>query len=73
MYGKPPKITLREKKFEKVIWLIREQGVEAGCYSVAVDAGFKDAASLSKFLSSFYETNFTNLKADITNGKDMKS
>ncbi|TVR19724.1 MAG: AraC family transcriptional regulator [Balneolaceae bacterium] len=73
MHGKPPKIILREIKYEKVVRLIRKRGLEAGCYSVAVDTGFKDAASLSKFLSRFYETNFTNLKAEIIKGKVSES
>lgn len=67
-FGKSPKIILREIRYIKVITLIMEQGLEAGCYSVGVDAGFRDSAALSKFLSSFYKINFTNLKVKILNG-----
>lgn len=69
VYRVPPKIILREMKYEKVVRLIQEQNLEAGCYSVAVDAGFKNAAALSKFLSAFYGSNFTDLKFKILNGK----
>lgn len=73
VYDKPPKVIIREVKYEKVVRLIQEVGIEAGCYSVAVDAGFRNATALSKFLSSFYGTNFTNLKAEIMNGTSMNS
>lgn len=69
VYGLLPKIILREMKYEKVVRLFREQGLETGCYSVDVDAGFRNAAALSKFLSTFYETNYTDLKLEILNGE----
>lgn len=62
VYGKTPKIILREMKYEKVVTLIREDGINANCYSVAIDAGFGKAKSVSRFLSSFFNTNFTELK-----------
>lgn len=65
VYGKPPKIIIREMRYEKVVWLICDEGLEAGCYSVAVDAGFNSVSGLSKFLSKYHDTNFTNLKADL--------
>lgn len=69
VYGKSPKIILREMKYEKVVWLISEEGVDASCYSVAVDTGFGNEIALSKFLKAFYETNFTKLKVEIVNEK----
>lgn len=65
LYGKRPKIILREMKYEKVVLLIREEGLKASCYSVAVDAGFKKSKTVSRFLSSFYNTNFTELKVEL--------
>lgn len=65
VYGKSPKIILREMKYEKVAWLICDEGLETGSYSVAVDAGFKSASGLSKFLSAYHNLNFTGLKAEI--------
>lgn len=64
-YGKSPKEILREIKFEKVVSLISEEGMKAGCFSVALDAGFKSAAGLSKFLTAFYALNFTTLKTEV--------
>lgn len=61
-YGKPPKIILREIKYEKVVKLIHKEGLEANCYCVAVDAGFEESKNVSRFLSSFYDTTFTELK-----------
>lgn len=69
VYRKPPKEVLREVKFEKVVWLICNEGLEAGCYSVAVDAGFKSASGLSKFLSAYHDINFTELKIEIITGE----
>lgn len=43
VYEKPPKIILRQLKYEKVVWLIHKEGVNASCYSVAVDAGFEES------------------------------
>ncbi len=65
VYGKPPKIILREVKYEKVIKLIRKDGIEASCYCVAVDAGFKKGKNVSRFLSTFYNTTFTKLKMEL--------
>lgn len=65
VYGKPPKIILREVKYEKIVLLIREEGVDATCYSVAVDTGFGKAKNGSRFLSSHYDTTFTELKMDL--------
>lgn len=65
VYGKPPKIILREVKYEKVIKLIRKDGIEASCYCVAVDAGFSKAKSVSRFLTTFYNTTFTELKLEL--------
>lgn len=65
IYGKSPKIILREMKYEKVVRLIQEQNLEAGCYSIAVDAGFRNASALSKFLSAYHDSNFTELKTEI--------
>lgn len=65
VYDKHPKIIIREMRYEKVVWLICDEGVEAGCYSIAVDAGFNSVSGLSKFLSKYHDTNFTNLKADL--------
>lgn len=62
VYGLQPKIILRQMKYEKIVWLIHEEGVNASCYSVAVDAGFEEAKKVSMFLSSYYNTNFTELK-----------
>lgn len=62
VYGKPPKIILREIKYEKVVWLIRKEGLESSCYCVAVEAGFSRAKNVSMFLSAYYGTNFTELK-----------
>jgi transcriptional regulator GlxA family with amidase domain len=67
VHGKPPKIILREVKFEKVVKLISGEGLNASCYSVAVDAGFKKSKNVSAFLSSYYDTNFTSLKMDLLN------
>lgn len=67
VHGKPPKIVLREVKFEKVVKLISGEGLNASCYSVAVDAGFKRSKNVSEFLSSYYDTNFTALKMDLLN------
>jgi|AntRauTorckE6833_2_1112554.scaffolds.fasta_scaffold04424_4 AraC-like DNA-binding protein len=68
VYGKAPKIILREMKYEKVVTLIIEDWINANCYSVAVDAGFGNAKSVSRFLSSFFNTNFTELKMDLLKG-----
>ena len=65
VYGKSPQILIREKRFKKVVWLICDEGIQAGCYSVAVEAGFKSETALSKFLSKYHETNFTSLKANL--------
>lgn len=65
VYGKPPKEILKKVKFEKVVWLICDEGLEAGCYSVAIDAGFKSSSGLSKFLAAHYDINFTDLKMEI--------
>jgi AraC-like DNA-binding protein len=65
VYGKPPKIILREVKYEKIVMLILEEGADATCYSVSVDAGFGSAKNGSRFLSSHYETTFTELKMDL--------
>ncbi|HLR89443.1 MAG TPA: helix-turn-helix domain-containing protein [Balneolaceae bacterium] len=69
VYGKPPKIILREMRYEKVVLSIREHGLNAGCYATAVDVGFSNDAALSRFLSSFYDTTFTKLKEDIVLGR----
>lgn len=65
VYGKPPKIILREAKYEKMVMLILDEGADATCYSVSVDAGFGSAKNGSRFLSSHYETTFTELKIDL--------
>ncbi len=52
-------------KYEKVVHLILKEGVEASCYAVALDAGFEKAKKVSMFLSSFYNTNFTELKMEL--------
>jgi AraC-like DNA-binding protein len=65
MYDKPPKIILREIKYEKVVRLIHKDGIDTNCYSVAIDAGFGEPKNVSRFLSSFYDTTFTKLKMDI--------
>lgn len=65
VYNKSPKIILREVKYEKVAKLIRKDGIEASCYCVAVDAGFTKAKNVSRFLSYFYNTTFTELKMDL--------
>jgi len=62
VHNKSPKIILREVRYEKVVTLIRKDEIEASCYSVAVDAGFKKAKDVSRFLSTFYNTTFTELK-----------
>ncbi len=54
-------------KFEKVVLLIRKDGIEANCFCVAVDVGFEKAKNVSRFLSSFYNTTFTKLKLDLLN------
>lgn len=48
VYGKSPKIILREVRYEKVVRLIREHGTEAGCYLVAVGAGWGIFAAFGK-------------------------
>jgi len=65
VYGKPPKVILREVKYEKMVLLILEEGLDASCYSVAVDSGFGSAKNGSRFLSSHYNTTFTELKMDL--------
>ena len=65
VYGKPPKIILREVKYEKVVRLISKEGLDAGCYSVAVDAGFGKSKNVSRFLSTYYDTTFTKLKVNL--------
>jgi len=49
-------------KYEKMVLLILEEGVDASCYSVAVDTGFGKAKNGSRFLSYHYSTTFTELK-----------
>lgn len=56
---------LREMKYEKVVKLVRNDGIEASCYCVAVDAGFEKAKNVSRFLSTFYNTTFTKLKTEL--------
>lgn len=68
VYGKPPKIILREIKYEKVVRLIHKDGIEASCYSVAIDAGFSEPKNVSRFLASFYDTTFTELKINLLEG-----
>lgn len=63
--GKPPKIILREVKYEKMVLLILEEGADASCYSVSVDSGFGNSKNGSRFLSSHYNTTFTELKIDL--------
>jgi hypothetical protein len=65
VYSKPPKIILREIKYEKVVRLIHKGGIDTNCYSVAIDAGFGEPKNLSRFLSTFYERTFTKLKIDL--------
>lgn len=65
VYEKSPQILIREKRFKKVVWLICDEGIQACCYSVAVEAGFKSETALSKFLSKYHETNFTSLKVNL--------
>lgn len=65
VYGKPPKIILREVKYEKMVLLILEEGADASCYSVSVDSGFGNSKNGSRFLSSHYDTTFTELKIDL--------
>lgn len=65
VYGKPPKIILREVKYEKMALLILDEGVDASCYSVAVDSGFGTAKNGSRFLSAHYDTTFTELKMEL--------
>jgi AraC-like DNA-binding protein len=65
MYDKPPKIILREIKYEKVVRLIHKDGIDTNCYSVAIDAGFGEPKNVSRFLSSFYDTTFTKLKMEL--------
>src|SRR5690625_7037923 len=69
VYGKPPKIILREMRYEKVVLSIREHGLNAGCYATAVAVGFSNDAALSRSLSSFYDTSFTIVKADSILGR----
>src|SRR6056297_3480127 len=68
VYGKPPKIILREVKYEKMVMLILDEGANATCYSVSVDAGFGSAKNGSRFLSSHFGTTFTKLKMDLLEG-----
>src|SRR5690625_7997317 len=58
VYGKPPKIILREMRYEKVVLSIREHGLNAGCYATAVDMGFRNDAAVSRLLWSVYEMLF---------------
>lgn len=69
VYKKPPKVIIREMRYEMLVHLIWKEGLEAGSYPVAIDAGFNNSTALSKFLSTYYETNFTLLKRAIFKGE----
>lgn len=69
-YDKPPKIILREVRFEVITFLILDKGVEAGSYCVAIESGVgKTSDSLYKFLSRHYDTTFTQFKEKVLTGK----
>ena len=51
--------------------MIRRDGLEAFSYGIAVEAGLRDAAALSKFLSSHFDTNFTRLKEELLKNGDL--
>lgn len=65
VYTKTPKLILRELKYEQIIQLIEKQGLNAGSFAVAIDAGFRNHEALSKFLIRHYGTNFTRLKVEV--------
>lgn len=50
VFKKSPKIILREVRYEKVVFLITERGMDSGFYIIALDAGFRISSALSKFL-----------------------
>lgn len=70
-YGRSPKVILREVRYRKVVQMIRRDGLEAFSYGIAVEAGLRDAAALSKFLSSHFDTNFTRLKEELLKNGDL--
>jgi hypothetical protein len=69
-YDKPPKIILREVRFEVITFLIMGKGVEASSLCVANESGVgKTSDALYKFLSRHYETTFTRLKEKVLTGE----
>ena len=64
LYGKNPKILVREKRFEKMISILKNDP-EATGFFVAVEAGLKDEQALYKFLSRYYKTSLTRLRVGV--------
>jgi len=71
IYGKSPKVIVRNVRYKKVIQLIKRDGLEAASYAVAVEAGLRDASALSKFLKLHFDKNFTRLKEEILENGQM--
>jgi hypothetical protein len=62
-YDKPPKIILREVRFEIIVFLIIKNGAEVTSLTVAFDSGVGETSdALYKFLSRHYNTTFSELK-----------
>ncbi len=67
-YGKNPKLLIREKRFEKMITVLKNDP-EATGYCIAAEAGLQDEQALYKFLSRYYETNLTKLRIEVIKSK----
>ncbi|MGF1670145.1 MAG: hypothetical protein ACFCU6_06835 [Balneolaceae bacterium] len=67
-YGKSPKFLIRDKRYEKIISVLRNNPDATGFF-VASAAGLRDEKALYKFLSKYHKTNFTRLRLEILNGK----
>jgi len=63
-YGKNPKLLVREKRFEKMINILKNDP-EATGYFVAAEAGLQDEQALYKFLSRYYKTSLTRMRVEV--------
>lgn len=62
-YGKAPSRIIREKRFEVIIELILQEGVEVTSIEIAIESGIGQTSdSLYKFLKRYYGITFTELK-----------
>ncbi|NBC03968.1 MAG: hypothetical protein GVY20_09725 [Bacteroidetes bacterium] len=62
-YDKPPKIILREVRFEIIVFLIIKNGAEVTSLIVALESGVGETSdALYKFLKRHYNTTFSDLK-----------